>query len=115
MFTFVIQRLLLEAVFDVIYFPVWWYSKGALRAAKWCFNLLKTGNERLAPGLWLQNIFVPMYGQWDWQGRIISFFMRFFQIIIRLAVLIVWLGVCLVLFILWLIFPVIVLYGLIPK
>lgn len=113
MFTFVLQRLLIEAVFDVIYFPVWWYTRGAVRSARWCFNLLKRGNQRLAPGLWLLNIFVPMYGQWDWQGRIISFFMRFFQIIIRTVGLLAWLSVCLALFVFWLIFPAIIMYGMV--
>jgi len=26
--------------------------------------------------VWLKNLFAPMFGQTDWQGRLISFFMR---------------------------------------
>jgi hypothetical protein len=32
------------------------------------------GNAQFAPGLWFLNIFVPMFGQYDWQGRSGEFF-----------------------------------------
>lgn len=104
---------MVEAILDIFYFPVWWYTKGLAHAAKWCFGLLKRGNDALAPGLWLANIFVPMFGQFDWQGRIISFIMRFVQIIARTIALIFWLAVCLLLFSIWLLLPVVVAYGLV--
>lgn len=105
----VFQRLLVESVLDIIYFPIWWYTKGALHALRWCFNLLKQGNENLAPGLWFANLFVPMFGQFDIQGRIVSFFMRLVQIFARTVALLVWLGLCFVLFVCWLALPVLVL------
>jgi len=113
MFLIVFQRLLLETIFDFIYFPIWWYTKGMVHAAKWCFDLLKRGNQTLAPGLWLANIFVPMFGQNDWQGRIVSFFMRLVQVIFRGIALIFYLIFCVILFLLWLLLPVAVVYGLI--
>jgi len=112
MWILVFQQLLIEALLDIIYFPLWWYTKGALHALRWCFDLLKDGNEDLAPGLWLKNIFIPMYGQYDWEGRIISFFMRFFQIIFRTFGLLVWTVFCLGLFIVWLALPIAVAWGL---
>ena len=113
MFVLVLERLFLETIFDIFYFPIWWYSKGAWHAARWCFNLFKSGNENMAPGLWLANIFVPMFGQYDIQGRIISFFMRFFQVIFRTIGLTVWLFFCLILFFIWLLLPIAVVYGVI--
>ena len=109
----ILQRLFLEAVLDIFYFPIWWYTKGAAHALRGCFNLLKLGNENLAPGLWLANLFVPMFGQFDWQGRIISFFMRLAQIFVRAIALVVWLGLCLVLFLCWLVLPILVFRGMI--
>ncbi|MFA5062093.1 MAG: hypothetical protein WC526_03020 [Patescibacteria group bacterium] len=111
MFLIVFQRLFLEIILDFFYFPLWWYTKGTLHAAKWCLNLFRSGNQNLAPGLWLANIFVPMFGQYDIQGRIISFIMRFFQIIIRTIGLMFWLAVCLLLFLVWLALPLAVVYG----
>jgi hypothetical protein len=113
MYILILQRLLLEAVFDIFYFPIWWYTGGALRAGRYCLALFLHGNLVLAPGLWLRNIFVPMYGQYDWQGRLISFVMRVIQIIARGIALIVWLAGCLGLFALWFIFPVVVVWSLI--
>lgn len=113
MFVLILQRLSFEALLDVLYFPVWWYTGGALRAGKWCANLFLEGNLRLAPGLWLSNIFVPMFGQYDWQGRIISFVMRFIQVIFRSIILVFWLGFCVALFFVWLIIPVVIVTGII--
>lgn len=112
MYLLLIEHLLAEALLDFVYFPIWWYSAGTLRAAKACVGYFQSGNARLAPGLWLQNIFVPMFGQYDWQGRIISFIMRVAQIIGRSLALLVWLGVCLALFFAWLVFPIFVVWQL---
>ena len=109
MYLLIIQRLLIEALLDFLYFPIWWYALGAKHSLLWCFNLLKIGNNNLAPGLWLRNIFVPMYGQYDWQGRIISFFMRTVQIIARLVALLAWFVICLILWFVWLLLPLFVL------
>lgn len=113
MYILILQRLLLEALFDIFYFPIWWYTGGSLRAARYCYALFMHGNLILAPGLWLKNIFVPMYGQYDWQGRIISFVMRVIQIIARTIGITIWLVGCLGLFALWLVFPVFVVYNLV--
>jgi len=110
MYILILQRLFLEAVLDIIYFPVWWYTKGLAHAWRWCFNLLRSGNQNLAPGLWLANLFVPMYGQFDLQGRIISFLMRSVQIFARTIALAVWFSVCLFLFLCWLALPALVAY-----
>jgi len=112
MFVLVLPRLFVETFLDLLYFPLWWYSGGAYRAGVWCLNLLLSGNNHFAPGLWLRNLFIPMYGQYDFEGRIISFFMRLAQFFVRLLALFVWSAVCLVLFLVWLSLPVIIIFGL---
>ncbi len=109
----VLQRILWEALIDIFYFPLWWYAGGAKHALFWCAGLFKRGNQALGPGLWLKNIFVPMYGQFDWQGRLISFFIRLVNVLGRYFALVVWFAVVGFIFLLWLIFPGIVCYGLI--
>ena len=94
MYLIIAQRLLFETLLDIFYFPLWWYSGGLKHAFLWCIDVLKSGNNTLAPGLWLKNIAVPMYGQYDWQGRLISFFMRLVQVIFRGLALMVWFLVC---------------------
>ncbi len=112
MWVLIFQRLFIEAFLDLFYFPLWWYTLGAKHALFWCINLLKYGNEMFAPGMWLQNIFVPMYGQYDWQGRMISFFMRLAQVVFRFIALIIWLVICILLFFVWLALPIVVIAGI---
>jgi hypothetical protein len=112
MWILILQRLAIEAILDVFYFPIWWYTGGVWRALLFCSDMLKEGNRNFAPGLWLRNIFVPMYGQYDWQGKIISFFMRLAQIVARTLALFVWFAVCLVFFLIWLVLPLVVVMGI---
>lgn len=111
MFLLVLPKLLFETFLDLLYFPVWWYTAGAYGSAKWCLGLIAAGNGNFAPGLWLANIFVPMYGQYDFEGRLISFFMRLVQILVRLVALFIWILICLILFCVWLLLPIMVFYG----
>lgn len=112
MWLLVLQRMFLEFFLDFLYFPIWWFTGGALRAAKFCARLWQDGNLYLAPGLWLKNLFVPMFGQYDWQGRLMSFFMRLVNIIARGFALLVWTAAVAALFGLWFILPFFIVYML---
>lgn len=96
---------MLQAAGEILYFPVWWYSAGLLRAGRRLLDFWLDQEKILGVGVWVQNIFVPMYGQRDWAGRIISFIMRFIQIIARGAVLLFWFVVVVLIFLLWVFFP----------
>lgn len=105
MYARIARRLFTEFAVDFAYFPLWWYTQGFLRFLHVAKNLMSAANASLAPALWLKNIFVPMYGQWDWQGRVMSFLMRSINILGRSIAILVWsLGV-LALIIAWLVFP----------
>ena len=106
MWLLIFQRLTVEFFLDIFYFPVWWYTRGAKRAALGCWQLLQDGNATLAPGLWLRHILTPMFGQNDWQGRIMSFGMRLVNIIGRGFALGIWAAICLMLFGLWTLWPI---------
>jgi hypothetical protein len=108
MWILVFQRIALEFILDLVYFPLWWYTKGAKRAFLYCAHLFQFVNSYLAPGLWLANIFVPMYAQYDIQGRLVSFIVRLGNVIIRAIGLLIWLLIVLVIFLAWLLFPVFV-------
>jgi len=110
MFFILLQRMLLELLWDIVYFPIWWYSDGARRALLFCVALVRDVNAMLAPGLWLKNIFVPMFGQSDFQGRLVSFMMRFFNFIFRSIGLFIWLILVVVLFFIWILLPMFVIF-----
>lgn len=104
----ILQRILLQLVFDILIFPVWWYTAGVRHAGKALWHWFQDANSMLAPGLWLQNIFVPMFGQHDLQGRIMSVFMRIMNVLFRSIGLVIWSFILLLLFCLWFVFPVVI-------
>lgn len=106
MWIMILERLALEFLWHIIFFPVWWYSVGAKQVGTSCWQLLQAGNLQLAPGLWLRNILVPMYGQTDWQGRLMSVFMRAVNVLIRGIALLMWLALVILLWLAWLAWPV---------
>ncbi|MBI2990227.1 MAG: hypothetical protein HYY51_03520 [Candidatus Magasanikbacteria bacterium] len=101
MFLLALRRLAFDVLIDFFRFPVWWFGGGLKRSFLFCLDLFKVANAYLAPGLWLANIFVPMYGQRDIQGRITSFFVRLVNVIFRSLLLFCWALLCLSIFVLW--------------
>jgi hypothetical protein len=77
-----------------------------------CWHRLEDANRIMAPGLWLRNIFVPMFGQHDLQGRFTSFLVRLFNVIIRGIGLVFAAFALLFLFFFWMVLPLIVMYFL---
>ena len=113
-------KLLLEAIKDILFFPVWWYSFGLFEFLLKIKEFIVNKARGLALLVWIKNIFTPMFGQNDWQGLLISFFIRLVQIIFRTIVMIFWLLVALILICIWLALPILIIYqilfqlGLLP-
>jgi len=83
-------RLFLSETFgSILRFPFWWYTEGLVEAARWCGRGLRYRWESAGLAVWLANFFVPMYGQHDLAGRLVSVVMRFVVLIGRLAGLVV--------------------------
>lgn len=112
-FVFYSTKILLEIVRDILYFPVWWYSRGLVNLVKFLFSFLVNKQKSMALLVWIKNIFKPMYGQSDWQGKVISFFVRLIQIFVRSLIMILWLVFVLAIFCIWVILPVLVVYEII--
>lgn len=110
MWVLVIQRIFFDFLFDFVWFPLWWYTVGMKRALFFVAQLFRDGNLYLSPGLWLKNIFVPMFGQHDLQGRLVSFFMRLINVIGRTIALLIWLVICILIFFIWPLLPILVIY-----
>lgn len=100
-------RILIQAVGEVLYFPIWWYSAGLFTCARRLLKFWLDQEKLLGVGVWIKNIFVPMYGQSDFAGRVISFLMRCFQIIVRSIVLFFFLILVLIVFLIWIFLPLI--------
>lgn len=79
-----IRLFLSETLGSIVRFPFWWYTEGLIEAARWCARGLRYRWESAGIVVWMRNFFVPMYGQYDIAGRLVSVVMRFFVLIGRL-------------------------------
>ena len=104
-----------DLIGDVLYYPVWWYTKGLINTARACVRSVAAQEERLGVSIWISNIFTPMFGQYDWEGRLISFFARVVQIIVRGVALLVWAVLILGLVIVWLLLPLLIVYEIVAN
>lgn len=104
-----VKFVLFDVLGDIVYFPIWWYGRGAKKSASIIWKKIRELEHFLGVIIWIKNIFRPMYGLRDWQGRIISFFFRLLNIIIRATLLLVGFILYWLLWLLWLALPVIAL------
>lgn len=95
---------------NFLLWPVWWYSTGLLAVFRALIGHLKA--KELSIGLinWLVNMFKPMYGQSDWQGQIISFFMRLVILSYKAVTMIIWVSADFIFLMIWMLMPPAVLY-----
>lgn len=75
--------VLSETIGSLLRFPMWWYSDGLLKLSQWILRQLNYRWRAYSFVIWIQNLFVPMYGQYDWSGRLVSFVMRIVVLIGR--------------------------------
>ncbi|MFA6410987.1 MAG: hypothetical protein WCW26_05450 [Candidatus Buchananbacteria bacterium] len=103
-----IRYVFVDFVADLLYWPIWWYSKGLVNTAKFCLNKAKDWQEKLALLVWIKNIFRPMFGQYDWESRLISFVIRVIQIIFRLILFLVAIIFLVLVFLFYFILPIVI-------
>ena len=102
---FYLGRIIADLVREVLGFPVWWYTRGLALLANKIIDFLGDSFKALNLAVWLKNLFVPMYGQRDIVGWLVSFFMRLTQIIFRGVGWLFLMVVCLIIACLWLLLP----------
>lgn len=91
---------------DFVAFPLWWYSSGTLRVITMIMSQASRFAASLSLRIWVKNLFVPMYAQYDLAGRIISFVLRVVVLIYRFIIFILWLIVLFAFLAAWLFGPI---------
>lgn len=104
-FFFYFTKISVQILWDFAYFPLWWYTVGFLRFLKNVASFLSEQWIIIGAGAWIKNLFTPMYGQRDFTGRAISFFIRIVQIIFRFIMFVFFVILSLASIIAWLILP----------
>ncbi len=106
MYLLILEEVIRGTFVRIILFPLWWYSGGLFLVIKGIGHILARVHERLVPELWLRYLFVPMFGQVDWQGRMVSIVIRLLNAIVRGLILFVAALIALATIALWLGIPV---------
>lgn len=100
------KKLLYNSLRDILYFPVWWYTKGLKNKWKSTIRTIESGNDILGVTLWYKSILKPMYAQKDFAGRLISFGMRLVIALARTILFLLWILISLISIIVWVILPI---------
>ncbi|RMD51359.1 hypothetical protein D6827_02390 [Candidatus Parcubacteria bacterium] len=82
-FALALKYFFVDLFGGIIRWPFWWYTRGLVLVIGWSVDTVKMYAKTLAISVWIKNIFVPMFGFYDWQSRLISFIMRVANIIGR--------------------------------
>lgn len=82
-FLFYATQILAGLARDLLLFPLWWYTKGLVETSQRITTFWAQSLKALNLLVWMKNIFVPMYGQRDLTGILVSIMMRIVQIILR--------------------------------
>ena len=107
-----VRFVAVEWIGSLLRFPIWWYGDGFAEVARWIIRSLNYRLKSYSFGVWLQNFFTPMYGQYDITGRLVSVFMRFVVLVGRLIAFFFESLAYLVIALAWLALPVVALSGL---
>ncbi len=97
---------------QIITFPAWWYTQGLALLIIHLYRMQVIQLKNLAIFSWIRHLFTPMFHDYTFVGRILSFIFRIFIIGGKLVILIVSLGLRLVVVILYIFFPIFVIYAL---
>jgi len=95
--------LVFEFLFDVVRFPWWWYGGGLKLVVAKCWRGFGATRARVGLGIFVKYLFKPMYQDYTWQGRIISFFMRLVLLVaklVRYVIAAIWYGALVVVWLL---------------
>ena len=74
----------------IVLFPVWWYTRGLLVALNGAVGAFASANRNIGFTVWLKNLFVPMYGETELSGRLVSFAVRLGVLVFRGLGVLLW-------------------------
>jgi len=108
----IIKDLFLDVFGEVLYFPLWWYSRGLKKTAFFCWYKTRAGWKSLALSILLTNFFKPMFGQRGFTAYILSLNTHFWQILWRLFLIAFWVVFWLFILLGWLFLPLFAIWQL---
>jgi hypothetical protein len=71
------------ALSRILGLPIWWYGQGLAAFLKRLSQTISDVSKILALRVWIKNLFVPMYGETSFSGKVISFGIRLIMVFVR--------------------------------
>ena len=107
-----LKDFFLDTVWEILYFPAWWYSRGLKNALIFCWTKIRNSWRFLALSIIFSSFFKPMFAQKGWDAYVLTLMVRSWQILWRLilfsCISLFWF--CL--FLIWIILPLFLIYQL---
>lgn len=107
-----IKDLFLDTIGEILFFPVWWYSRGLKKIALFCWQRINNGWKSLALSIFIRNFFKPMYGQKGWDAYVLSLASHLVQILYRLFLMSIWALFWIFILIIWILLPFYIIWQL---
>ena len=85
-----LRYALWDTLGGILFFPFWWYTVGLMTVFAWAGSSIADTSRIFGLGVWMRNLFVPMYGDTSFVGRAISFGIRLFMILVRGIAVLFW-------------------------
>lgn len=79
----VAQYVIKDGLKELVLLPVWWYTTGLGCTLGWMIRSMKGSVRFFELNIWVKNVFVPMYGEEGFSGRLISFGVRLAVIVFK--------------------------------
>ncbi len=93
-------------VLEVGRFVIWWYGAGLKNIFHWAWQELAELEDHIHWKQWACALFIPMYGQNDWRGRMVSVVMRFVVLVYKTLWVLVWIVFHAIILGTYIVFPV---------
>lgn len=107
-----IKDIFLDVVWEILYFPLWWYSRGLKNAGLFCLQRIKDTWRVLSLSIILNSFFKPMFAQRGWDAYILTLMVRCWQIFWRFIVMFVFVVFWLCIFLIWITLPIFIIWQL---
>lgn len=101
-----------DLIGSILYFPIWWYSRGAWRILEAIGTQIRSLSRTLHLPTLFRYLLKPMYGYTDIISRIISFYVRIVQFVVLVTFTTLVVAVLLIAFVAWIITPIFVVYNM---
>lgn len=101
-----------EFILSILYFPIWWYTKGLLKVIRLLMNEIKSFTHSLRLRTLFTFLLQPMFGLTDRWSKIISFFVRIVHFFILFVVTIIYSVVLIALVVVWIMLPIFIAYNI---